>query len=229
MGFLVGTRIRAHGPAVPRPGCFQTAFDVRPVFPALFHPDFDRRLRNCTESADPAGSFVRQALAGWTARKGRHHRRWGFSPRPENVTATIGGALIMAMNFQGTSSPSIPQTGCPMAPMHASSPSPARIAAHEIDRLSTGRAYLLPLTNKFPLEVGRKRTIGGTLRCIPCTAYTIARERGRASSHEPRPIPVCSREVCTPASLSVDAESQSFVCLWNASRRGCADSANHIS
>src|SRR5215471_4168833 len=29
----------------------------------LFHPDFDRRLRNCTESADPS-SLGRKALAG---------------------------------------------------------------------------------------------------------------------------------------------------------------------
>src|SRR5262245_52137352 len=30
----------------------------------LFHPDSDRRLRNCTESADPFSSEGREALAG---------------------------------------------------------------------------------------------------------------------------------------------------------------------
>ena len=35
------------------------------------------------------------ALAGLSGR-GHPYRRWGLSPRPENVTAKIGGAMIMA-------------------------------------------------------------------------------------------------------------------------------------
>ena len=66
----------------------------------LFHPDCDRRLRNRTESADPAvagarglmrqpANFTdpraRNAWLGETCKPVRNHRRWGISPRPENV------------------------------------------------------------------------------------------------------------------------------------------------
>jgi hypothetical protein len=58
---------------------------------------------------------------------GHHHRRWGFSPRPENVTANIGGTLIMAKNGQGTSSLSIPKTRLSMREsMRQSPPAVAR-------------------------------------------------------------------------------------------------------
>src|ERR1700746_3464179 len=77
-----------------------------PNLPVLFHPDCNRRLRNRTESADPADSsadarglwrslafgrhtirppppILRRTLAGF----GDHspYRRWGLSPRPENA------------------------------------------------------------------------------------------------------------------------------------------------
>jgi len=53
----------------------------------LFHPDFNRRLRSCTGSADPALSFEeKQALAGLGLPL---YRRWGVSPRPENECRTI--------------------------------------------------------------------------------------------------------------------------------------------
>jgi len=45
------------------------------VWHIFFHPDFHRRPWNFTRSADPA--FL-QALAGF-------HRRWGVTPRPEDV------------------------------------------------------------------------------------------------------------------------------------------------
>jgi len=52
----------------------------------LFHPDYNRRLRNHTESADP---FSRQEKLEEEGARGlglRHpYRRWGFSPRPENI------------------------------------------------------------------------------------------------------------------------------------------------
>ena len=44
-------------------------------FSILFHPDFNRRLRNLTASA---------AFAG----RGLYHR-WGISPRPENYVVFI--------------------------------------------------------------------------------------------------------------------------------------------
>src|ERR1700692_3352705 len=59
------------------------------VATVLFHPDFNRRLRNRTESADPSsqgdstrGFQGRKALAGLGFRP---YRRWGISPRPENI------------------------------------------------------------------------------------------------------------------------------------------------
>ena len=51
------------------------------AIPVLSHPDYDRRLRSCTESADPRQSGA--ALAGFSPKD--CHRRWGLSPRPENV------------------------------------------------------------------------------------------------------------------------------------------------
>src|SRR4029079_15837766 len=49
----------------------------------LFHPDFNRRLRNHTESADPSTSFEEEGARGLGLR--HPYRRWGFSPRPENI------------------------------------------------------------------------------------------------------------------------------------------------
>src|SRR5580692_11882077 len=58
------------------------ALRAPPNLPVLFHPDCDRRLRIRTESADPADWTGRRSRAYAIA---RHHRRWGLSPRPENV------------------------------------------------------------------------------------------------------------------------------------------------
>ncbi|MNR89022.1 hypothetical protein D3C72_199760 [compost metagenome] len=55
----------------------------------LYHPDYDRRPRDHTESADLIKVVCRkqtglqQALAGYTPK--RNYRRWGIAPRPENV------------------------------------------------------------------------------------------------------------------------------------------------
>jgi hypothetical protein len=60
MVFLVRTRIRAYGTSGHAPlKEAQTAATV------LFHPDFNRRLRSCTESADPSRpkSEVRRSRA----------------------------------------------------------------------------------------------------------------------------------------------------------------------
>ena len=53
-----------------------------PNLPVLFHPDFNRRLRNRTESADPADCSA-GARGLW--RSLAIYRRWGLSPRPENA------------------------------------------------------------------------------------------------------------------------------------------------
>src|SRR6185437_12014362 len=50
MAFLFGTRIRAHG--TRKPALLASAG----ITTVLFHPDFNRRLRSCTESADPSSS-----------------------------------------------------------------------------------------------------------------------------------------------------------------------------
>src|SRR5215475_6710990 len=85
MAFLVGlrTRIRAHGTTRARA-------EARGIATVLFHPDYNRRLRNCTESADP--SFGRKALAGLGPKD--PYRRWGIAPRPEN----IGHPMRVAVN-----------------------------------------------------------------------------------------------------------------------------------
>src|SRR6202042_3646665 len=57
---LVETRIRAHG--TRQPALSEESAGIATV---LFHPDFDRRLRSCTESADPSSlNSKRKALAG---------------------------------------------------------------------------------------------------------------------------------------------------------------------
>jgi len=51
----------------------------------LFHPDYHRRLRNCTESADLDGDAIKRSRAEMlTFFTTHHYRRWGLSPRPEN-------------------------------------------------------------------------------------------------------------------------------------------------
>src|ERR1700757_5025192 len=47
----------------------------------LFHPDFNRRPRICTESADPSPLEGRRSRA-WAHRP---YRRWGLSPHPEKI------------------------------------------------------------------------------------------------------------------------------------------------
>jgi hypothetical protein len=56
-----------------------------------------------------------QALAGFEGPKGHRYRRWGLSPRPENVTATIGGSGIMARKSRGNNFPIFTKQGSPMA------------------------------------------------------------------------------------------------------------------
>jgi hypothetical protein len=97
-----------------------------------------------------------------------HHRRWGFSPRPENVTAKIGGALIMAKNGRGTSSLSIPKIRLSMR----ESICPGWPYAHDHHGEGSHYAHFLPPTNHFALELGRKSTIAGILLFNPCPAYT---------------------------------------------------------
>src|SRR5215469_3874911 len=76
MAFLVWDQnqgIRNDGPARKRAG----------IATVLFHPDFNRRLRNYTESADP--SLFGEGARGLGPPSFRDpYRRWGLSPRPEN-------------------------------------------------------------------------------------------------------------------------------------------------
>src|SRR5258706_14919061 len=51
------------------------------VATVLFHPDFNRRLRNRTESAGP--SCGEEGARGLGLR--HLYRRWGVPPRPENI------------------------------------------------------------------------------------------------------------------------------------------------
>src|SRR4051812_5474396 len=75
MAFLVfRTRIRAHGTTSAR--------ECAAAATVLFHPDFNRRLRNRTESADPC-FFKKQGARGLGPFG--PYRRWGLSPRPENI------------------------------------------------------------------------------------------------------------------------------------------------
>jgi hypothetical protein len=54
-----------------------------------------------------------QALAGFDGPKGPRYRRWGLSPRPENVTANSGGAMIMAKNRRRNNFPVISKIAHP--------------------------------------------------------------------------------------------------------------------
>ena len=57
--------------------------------PVLFHPDFNRRLRIHTESADPSSQKNPKGDAEEEGARGlglvHPYRRWGVSPRPENI------------------------------------------------------------------------------------------------------------------------------------------------
>src|SRR5213079_108042 len=56
------------------------------VATVLFHPDFNRRLRNHTESADPFSPRNFPVEKGARGLGLLHpYRRWGLSPRPENI------------------------------------------------------------------------------------------------------------------------------------------------
>lgn len=52
--------------------------------PFSLHPDYDRRPRNHTGSADLAAKGAKRSRAMHIA---RNYRRWGIAPRPENVAA----------------------------------------------------------------------------------------------------------------------------------------------
>src|SRR4030088_1070313 len=60
----------------------------------LFHPDFNRRLRIHTESADPFSLVPQIWFPKEEGARGlglRHpYRRWGLSPRPENIGCPAG-------------------------------------------------------------------------------------------------------------------------------------------
>lgn len=58
----------------------------------LFHPDYYRRLRPLTESADPAVAGARGLKQRRVAN--RLYRRWGITPRPENNVAWKATALL---------------------------------------------------------------------------------------------------------------------------------------
>src|SRR5712664_4209138 len=56
------------------------------VATVLFHPDFNRRLRNHTESADPFSQGEEGARGLGLIHP---YRRWGLSPRPENISRPV--------------------------------------------------------------------------------------------------------------------------------------------
>jgi len=56
--------------------------------PFSLHPDYDRRPRNHTGSADlvvTCGQTTAVAKRSRAMRIARNYRRWGIAPRPENV------------------------------------------------------------------------------------------------------------------------------------------------
>jgi len=68
---------------------------------ALYHPDFNRRSRNFTGSADPPKTG--EALADY-------NRRWGISPRPENsanwpANSSIVKQATLTQNLAMTATP----------------------------------------------------------------------------------------------------------------------------
>src|SRR6516164_4584013 len=93
MAFLVWDQnqgIRNDGPARKRAG----------IATVLFHPDFNRRLRNCTESADP--SLFGEGARGLGSPSFRGpYRRWGLSPRPENRPPRIERPLTTMTKWRG--------------------------------------------------------------------------------------------------------------------------------
>ena len=73
--------------------------------PFSLHPDYDRRPRDHTGSADLDRSSAKAegpAKRSRAMRIARNYRRWGVTPRPENVAASLsGGGHFVSQMFQG--------------------------------------------------------------------------------------------------------------------------------
>ena len=74
-----------------------------PLVPIPFslHPDYDRRPRDHTGTADLAARHRRSRTVTKRSRAmriARNYRRWGVAPRPENVFAAgmFGGAAFLS-------------------------------------------------------------------------------------------------------------------------------------
>ena len=73
--------------------------------PFSLHPDYDRRPRDHTGSADLAKSSAEAfepAKRSRAMRIARNYRRWGIAPRPENVATSLsGGGHFVPHLFEG--------------------------------------------------------------------------------------------------------------------------------
>lgn len=88
------SKTHSQRPAFMRKACM---LNIRRIFS---HPDYHRRLWNHTRSADlvKARKVRCQALAG-LSEKNQIYRRWGITPRPEDVQPTELTASKLYVNL----------------------------------------------------------------------------------------------------------------------------------
>jgi hypothetical protein len=160
------------------------------VATVLFHPDFNRRLRNRTESADPfSQADGKKALAGLGL--GHPYRRWGLSPRPENI-----GRPIWATYWELWRMAAAPASTFAIGIQHVPMPPPRNsggVAAHDFNnygRRSDPRGAKSARRTRMPrirfrfvlLLIIRARDQLWTGRALPVDGLPV-RLRGFRKSH----------------------------------------------
>jgi hypothetical protein len=144
--------------------------DAREIATVLFHPDFNRRLRLRTESADPLSPKLSRAkaLAGLGVVKDPY-RRWGISPRPENIKPPDMGDLRKLCRVGSSPTSGFgAEIGMPRRPgPRGSAPDAARRMATTPGRQRSSSLRRIEKANLKSSACGRRRRSGLVTRGGP--------------------------------------------------------------
>jgi len=136
--------------------------DAREIATVLFHPDFNRRLRLRTESADPLSpEIVESKGARGLGRCEGPYRRWGISPRPENIKPPgMGGPLNYAGLGRAPQAALVPKSACRTGPARGAVrrvlPGPTAMTPGPDDRPRAPRAKSGPEIMSLPAPIGHR-------------------------------------------------------------------------